>query len=110
MAKKKELDKLSLAMIECEKAGYGCHYGAWYAATHPIKEEPEAKEEKKEKPVPEGWLICQQCGKAFKPKTKQKQKYCEPMCQYEHEKEKYRTYRADYKREWAAKQKEGIKV
>ena len=31
MSKKKKLDKLSLDMIECKKAGYGCHYGAWKA-------------------------------------------------------------------------------
>lgn len=35
MAKKRKLDKLDLEMIECEKAGFGCHYGRW-KATQPI--------------------------------------------------------------------------
>ena len=39
--KKKELDKLSLDMIECEKAGFGVHYGAWKAA-----QEEKARKEK----------------------------------------------------------------
>ena len=110
MAKGKELDKLSRDMIECEKAGYGCHYGAWYAATHPIKTVPAVPTVPTEKPIPEGWLVCQWCGKPFMPKTKKKQKFCEPMCRYEYDKEKYKAYRASYKKEWTAKQKEGIKA
>ena len=71
--KKKKLDKLSLDMIECEKAGYGVHYGAWKATqTNPVIIE---------KRIPEGWLVCQWCGKPFKPKTKRPQKYCEAICQ-----------------------------
>lgn len=73
MAKKKELDKLSLDMIECEKAGYGCHYGRWKATQKPTKNEP--------KVINDGWLICKHCGKPFKPKTKRKQIYCEAICQ-----------------------------
>ena len=73
MAKKKELDKLSLDMIECEKAGFGCHYGAWKATqTKPVVIE---------KKIPDGWLICEYCGKPYKPKTKRPQKYCEATCQ-----------------------------
>ena len=49
MARKKILDKLSLDMIECEKAGYGVHYGAWKATqTKPVIIE---------KKIPEGWLV-----------------------------------------------------
>lgn len=73
---KKELDKLSLDMLECEKAGYGVRYGAWKAAqTNPVV--PVVVEQK----IPEGWLVCEYCGKAFKPKTKKKQRFCEVECQ-----------------------------
>ena len=72
--KKKELDKLSLDMIECKKAGYGCHYGDWYAAQNrPVKIEKKVE-------IPEGWIACLHCGKYFKPYSKM-QKYCEISCQ-----------------------------
>lgn len=73
MAKKKELDKLSLDMIECEKDGYGCHYGKWKAMQ---------AERKIEKRIPEDWRTCALCGKPFKP-TNHAQKYCEYSCQRE---------------------------
>lgn len=73
MAEKKQLDKLSLDMIECEKAGYGVRYGSWKATqTNPVVVEQK---------IPEGWLVCEYCGKAFKPKTKKKQRFCEVECQ-----------------------------
>ena len=50
MAKKRELDKLSLDMIECKKAGFGCHYGAWKAL--------QGNTIKKEEGIPEGWQVC----------------------------------------------------
>lgn len=37
---KKEMDKLSKEAIQCEKDGYGVHYGAWKAAQAPVKIEP----------------------------------------------------------------------
>lgn len=74
MAKNKDLDNISIAMIECEKAGFGCHYGKWYAATRP------AKIEQKQKPIPDGWLICEHCGKPFTQKTKKKKRYCDEFC------------------------------
>lgn len=70
---KKQLDKLSLDMIECAKAGFGVHYGRWKATQIPKKIEPLG--------IPEGWLVCAQCGTPFKPKTKRKQYYCEAQCQ-----------------------------
>lgn len=80
MARKKQLDKLSLDMIECEKAGYGVHYGAWKATQKPVKIEP--------KGIPEGWLVCEYCGTPFKPKTKRKQFYCGAYCQHEAQKKR----------------------
>jgi hypothetical protein len=90
-------------MIECEKVGFGCHYGAWYAATHP------AEFDQRQKSLPDGWLVCKRCGKPFKPKTKRRQYYCEAVCQMEAQKQRDREKLASYKREWRAKKKEGTK-
>lgn len=82
MARNKDLDKLSLDMIECEKAGYGFHYGKWYASQqHPAK-----VEQKKE--IPDGCSICEYCGKPFIPKTKKETKYCSDFCRNESYKER----------------------
>ena len=97
MAKKRKLDKIELEMIECEKAGYGVHYGRW-KATQPIKK-PEPVEV-----LPEGWKLCVRCGKAFKPKMPQ-QKYCEAGCAYEAQRERDRKKNTDYHREWKARKK-----
>ena len=70
---KQKIDKLSLDMIECKKAGFGCHYGAWKATQEPVKEE--------KKDIPEGWRVCAQCGAAFKPTTRRPQLYCGGVCQ-----------------------------
>lgn len=102
MAKKKKLDKLSLDMIECEKAGYGCHYGAWKAAQEEKARAEKVMVEKKEPEIPEGWLVCQHCGKAFKPKTKRPQKYCQFNCQYEAQRERYRQSRMECMRKCRA--------
>lgn len=88
MAKKRKLDNIDLEMIECEKAGYGCHYGRW-KATQPIKK-PEPVD------IPEDWKICPYCGKAFKPRLPQ-QKYCEAMCGVYANREKKYAYVKRYK-------------
>lgn len=98
MARKKELDKLSLDMIQCKKAGYGCHYGAWKATQdRPVVIKPKSDE------LPEGWRICEWCGKPYKPYSRRAQKYCELRCQqaasYERRDraryaERYRTHMA----------------
>jgi hypothetical protein len=68
--KKKELDKLSLDMIECEKAGFGCHYGRWKATQQPAKIIPVA--------IPDGWKACEFCGKPFK--RTQGKRFCDLYC------------------------------
>ena len=67
-----KLDKLSLDMIECEKAGFGIHYGAWKATQKPVEIE---------KNIPEGWRVCAYCNVTYKPTTKRKQTYCGAYCQ-----------------------------
>ena len=74
MARKKQLDKLSLDMIQCEKDGYGVHYGRWKAAQAPVEIAPKTD-------IPEGWRICEWCGKPYKPWSKRAQKYCQVYCQ-----------------------------
>lgn len=79
MAKKKELDKLSLDMIECEKTGFGVHYGKWKAMQPPVKIprlDPFANLPEKKKTS-----ICQWCGKTFIQSRNGKQIYCELYCQ-----------------------------
>ena len=79
MAKQKELDKLSLDMIQCEKDGYGVQYGRWKAAQdHPvIIERPEEVAEtytgQQKRP------ICSWCGGEISSKIKSR-KYCGPEC------------------------------
>lgn len=68
---KEQLDNISLAMIQCEKDGFGVRYGRWKATQPIVKPVPLE--------LPEDWKVCPNCGKAFKPKLKQ-QKYCEALC------------------------------
>ena len=76
--KKVKLDKLSLDMIQCEKDGYGVHYGAWRAAqgAKNTLAEPQAKCNQ-----PEGYkYICQKCGKEFYAMNKKPRKFCSNQC------------------------------
>lgn len=96
MAKERKLDNIDLDMIQCEKDGYGVHYGRW-KATQPIKKPDPVG-------IPEDWKVCPHCGKAFKPKMKQ-QKYCEAVCCYEAQREREKEKRAAYIREYRAREK-----
>lgn len=82
MAKKKELDKLSLDMIQCKADGFGCNYGRWKS----LQETPELSERK----LPDGWSICPQCGKSFKLPNKGRKIYCEIYCQKQAQDDKRR--------------------
>ena len=68
--KKKEPDKLAQDAAAALAAGMS--YGKWKAMQDPVKIV---------KKIPEGWRVCLWCGKAFKPKTRGPQKYCEAVCQ-----------------------------
>ena len=72
--KKKVLDNLELDMIQCEKDGFGVHYGRWKATQEAVV--PVKKDE-----IPKGWRKCERCGKPFKP-NRHNQKYCEWNCRY----------------------------
>ena len=68
------MDNLSRCMIQCEKDGYGVRYGAWRAAQGDVLIV-------NDNGIPEGWKICEHCGKMFKPYNKRLQRFCEVGCQ-----------------------------
>jgi hypothetical protein len=101
MARKKEPDKLAQDAAAALAAGMS--YGKWKAMQEPVKIEKKAEE------IPEGWLICKQCGKPFKPKTYRKQKYCEMSCQQAAQKERDRGKYNGYYREYQARKRAELK-
>ena len=92
------MDKLSMDMIECKKAGFGVHYGKWKAMQEKTEDMP--------KNLPEGWKICEWCGKWYKPKQQKcNQKYCEPFCQQQAQSARRHEKTAMYMREYREKMK-----
>jgi hypothetical protein len=71
MARKKPLDKLSLDMIQCEKDGYGVHYGAWKATQEAVIPK------RKETYIKQG--VCEHCGKTFNI-CGNIRRYCDDRC------------------------------
>ena len=88
----RKMDKLAQDMIQCNKDGYGCHYGKWKAMQEPVMAE---------KKIPEGWKVCPWCKKAFKPVNGQR--YCELYCRTQAYAEKTRASQTAYTRKWRAK-------
>lgn len=84
--KKAKLDKLSLDMIQCEKDGFGVHYGAWRAAQY--------ENGIVNMPKPKGYQhICLHCGKEFYSQRNGARKYCSESCKndfYNSQKQKVR--------------------
>ena len=68
MAKDKE-DKLAQDAAAARAANMS--YGMWKGLQAPVKIE---------KKIPEGYRICEFCGKPYYPKTKQNRKYCDMQC------------------------------
>ena len=64
------MDNLSKCMVQCEKDGFGVHYGRWRATQEDVQIIGK---------VPDGWRKCKHCGKTFKPYNNQL--YCEVRCQ-----------------------------
>ena len=70
MAKKeKKPDQLALDAAAAKAAGLS--YGKWRAMQEQAKNETA---------IPEGWRVCEYCGKPYKPTSRRPQKYCEPYC------------------------------
>lgn len=66
------VDKLDVDMKASEEAGFGVSYGLW-RASQPVQNVEKTG-------IPEGWRVCQYCGKAYKPKSKRLTKYCGAEC------------------------------
>lgn len=90
MPRKKKPDKLSQEVSMALAAGMS--YGKWKAMQSPVISE---------KKIPDGWLVCEWCGKQFKPKTSRPQKFCDVGCQqhayYEKNKQKCAAYMRKYR-------------
>lgn len=99
MARKyKEPDKLALDMMQCKADGFGCHYGQWKALQDPVAVE---------RKIPDGWLICPECGKSFKPGkySNRKRIYCDITCQKTAQRARYIEKHREYNRIYAAKRR-----
>ena len=89
MARKKT-DKLAEDVKKAIAAGMS--YGKWKATQEPVKPE---------KTIPEGWKVCEYCGKPFKPVGGQK--FCEIYCREQAYSKKASDIRAEYRKKWRAK-------
>ena len=69
---KKELDKLSQEMLQCEADGFGFHYGAWKATQEPGKP-PQPK-------IDKNISYCLNCGRIIILKSRREVKYCDAYC------------------------------
>jgi hypothetical protein len=97
------LDKLSQDAAAALAAGMT--YGKWKGLQYEKGKVPVLQNREKE--IPDGWLVCQHCGKPFLPKDKRKKKYCDDPCRVAGYQKQNREKLYAYKREWIAKQKEG---
>lgn len=93
--KKKEPDKLAQDAAAALAARMS--YGKWKAT--------QIKPEETERKVPEGWRVCEWCGKAYKPKTQRPQRFCEVECQKQAYKKKNGQRDCERMRQWRAKKK-----
>ena len=85
MARTKRMDNLSKDMIQCKKDGYGVHYGKWKAMQKPVT---------MKKKIPDGWLVCENCGVPFKP-NRTDQRFCDSYCQRQAYAERVRKQQAE---------------
>ena len=79
MAKKKDLSPLDLDLIQCEKDGFGCHYGKW-KPWHDAQKLEQEKPPNKTDPDVIVKRICDNCGVEFVRHDKRQRKYCCDAC------------------------------
>ena len=94
----KKPDKLAQEAAAARAAGMS--YGKWKSLQEPVQAKTE---------IPDGWRVCQYCGKHFKPKTKRIQKYCEQACAYNANYERNREQSAERLRKWRKRKQEEAK-
>jgi hypothetical protein len=99
--KKKEMD--NLAKDAAAALAVGMSYGKWKAIHGNTKEDNQLIEEET---IPEGWGICQHCGKPFKPRSRRPQKYCDSVCQQTELRERYIEKHRERNREYQRKKRE----
>ena len=101
--KKKFMDNLAKDAAAALAAGMS--YGKWKAIHGDTRDANESIEE----PVPEGWRICEHCGKPYKPYSRRPQKYCDSVCQQDalrkRDREKYLARSREYQRRKREEQK-----
>jgi hypothetical protein len=79
----KETNPIILDMRQCEKDGYGVHYGWWRAAGHKRNNEAESLREYETR-------ICKRCGKRFSMEGRNAASlYCSPECQQKMQAERH---------------------
>lgn len=83
----KKTDALAMDAVKAKKAGMS--YGRW-KAMQTVVEKP--------KGIPDGWKVCEYCGKPFKPKNKRPRKYCELFCQQQASWERERLKKEERKK------------
>ena len=91
------MDRLSMNAMLARQAGMT--YGKWKAMQQPVKIE--------EKPLPEGWLKCQWCGKQIKQANKRKKMYCDSICGRQAYYQKNRLALLEAEKQRRAKKAEG---
>ena len=77
MARKKQLDKLSLDMIQCAKDGFGVRYRAWKATQKDKPVKPIVATESDDLGCTR---VCVWCGKEFYRADKRTRRYCDDIC------------------------------
>lgn len=97
--KKKQMDKLAWENSQALAAGMS--YGKWKAMQDPVKIV-------KKDGVPDGWSVCEHCGKSFKPKTKRPQRFCDYNCQRQAYYQNHREMFDAKTREYRARKREEI--
>ncbi len=90
MAKKKPMDKLAWEAAQA----LACHmsYGKWKAMQPIVPVQP--------RKIPDGWRLCEHCGKAFPPK--QGQRFCDLTCRNK----AYESKAKEMQKAWYRKNKE----
>lgn len=79
MAKKKDLSPFDLDLIQCEKDGFGCHYGKW-KPWHDAQKAAWEKPTNKTEPDLIVKRICENCGIEFVRNDNRPCKYCGDEC------------------------------
>lgn len=90
-----DMDNLARDAAEAKAAGLS--YGQWKA----MQDKPVVIVKKNDE-IPDGWKVCEHCGKLYKQNKygNKKQKYCEIGCQKEAQKIRNKDKRKEYHRKY----------